>query len=145
MDAGTVYRLYPSVNNSATVTYWLMMITLTPDFFYTYINQLFWPFVRVLALFSIAPFFGEKQIPKRTKISLACLITILISTTISIPKIPLFSAAGCWLLIQQILIGLLMAITMQIAFAIVRYAGEICKLDSFSRYLLIRLRVPICQ
>ncbi|HGJ5875296.1 MAG TPA: flagellar biosynthetic protein FliR [Arsenophonus sp.] len=42
-------------------------------FFYTYINQLFWPFVRVLALFSITPFSGEKQIPKRAKISLAYL------------------------------------------------------------------------
>lgn len=102
-----------------------MMITFTTDFFYTYVNQLFWPFVRILALFSIAPFFAERQIPKKSKIALALMITILISTSLPLPQIPLFSAMGCWILIQQVLIGLLMGLTMQIAFAIVRYAGEI--------------------
>ncbi len=102
-----------------------MMITFTTDFFYTYVNQLFWPFVRILALFSIAPFFAEKQIPKKSKIALALMITILISTSLPLPQIPLFSAMGCWILILQVLIGLLMGLTMQIAFAIVRYAGEI--------------------
>lgn len=101
------------------------MITFSTDFFYSYINQFFWPFVRVLALFSIAPFFGEKQIPKKSKIVLALLITILISAAIPLPQIPLFSVMGCWILIQQVLIGLLMGLTMQIAFAIVRYAGEV--------------------
>ncbi|WP_032115313.1 flagellar biosynthetic protein FliR [Candidatus Arsenophonus nilaparvatae] len=101
------------------------MITFTTDFFYTYVNQLFWPFVRILALFSIAPFFAEKQIPKKSKIALALMITILISTSLPLPQIPLFSAMGCWILILQVLIGLLMGLTMQIAFAIVRYAGEI--------------------
>lgn len=81
--------------------------------------------MRVLALFSIAPFFGEKQIPKKSKIALALLITILISAAIPLPQIPLFSVIGCWILIQQVLIGLLMGLTMQIAFAIVRYAGEV--------------------
>lgn len=102
-----------------------MMITFSTDFFYTYINQFFWPFVRILALFSIAPFFAEKQIPKKSKIALALLLTVLISAAIPLPQIPIFSVIGCWILIQQILIGLLMGLTMHIAFAIVRYAGEV--------------------
>lgn len=74
-------------------------------------------------------FFAEKQIPKKSKITLSVTITILISTSLPLPQIPLFSSIGCWILIQQVLIGLLMGLTMQIAFAIVRYAGEILSMQ----------------
>ncbi len=111
MNVRTIYRVYPSVNHSTTAIYWLMMITFTTDFFYIYVNQLFWPFVRILTLFSIAPFFAEKQIP-------------------------LFSVIGCWILIQQVLIGLLMGLTMQIAFAIVRYAWEILGMQMWLSFAL---------
>lgn len=45
-----------------------MMITFTTDFFYTYVNQLFWPFVRILALFSIAPFLLKDKFLKKAKL-----------------------------------------------------------------------------
>ena len=59
------------------------------------------------------------------KIGLGGLIAILIAPTLPANTIPIISAAGLWLAIQQILIGAALGLTMQLAFAAVRLAGEV--------------------
>lgn len=93
------------------------------------VSDFFLPMVRLLALFSTAPIFSEKQIPIRVKIGLALVITTLLVPTLPSPQIPIFSVAGIWVLIQQVLIGMALGLTMQIAFAVVRHAGEVLGLQ----------------
>ena len=84
-----------------------------------------WPFVRVLALISTAPVFGERAVPRTAKVGLAVLLSIAIAPTLGpLPAIPLISAAGLWILVQQILIGVAMGFSMRLVFAIVQAAGE---------------------
>lgn len=59
------------------------------------------------------------------KIGLGGLIFTLIAPILPSNSIPIFSATGFWLAIQQILIGVALGLTMQFAFAAVRLAGEV--------------------
>ncbi|PHM37494.1 flagellar biosynthetic protein FliR [Xenorhabdus innexi] len=93
------------------------------------VSDFFWPLARLLALFSIAPIFSEKQMPIKVRIGLALVITALLVPGIPSPQIPIFSVAGIWVLIQQVLIGVALGLTIQIAFAVVRHAGEVLGLQ----------------
>ncbi|HCH49993.1 MAG TPA: flagellar type III secretion system protein FliR [Proteus sp.] len=105
------------------------MMTLTSEMLTGYMSDFFWPFVRILALFSTAPLFSEKQTPKKFRIALAFLITALIAPGLPQNNIPLFSIIAFWVLLQQILIGTLLGLAMQMAFASVRHAGEVIGLQ----------------
>ncbi|MDR0218000.1 MAG: flagellar type III secretion system protein FliR [Enterobacteriaceae bacterium] len=105
------------------------MITFDSEALSRLVSDFFWPLVRLLALFSIAPVFSEKQVPVKVRIGLALAITAVLIPSIPSPQIPIFSVGGIWLLIQQILIGVALGLTMQIAFAVVRYAGEVLGLQ----------------
>ncbi|MFJ2990543.1 flagellar biosynthetic protein FliR [Collimonas sp. NPDC087041] len=84
-----------------------------------------WPFVRMLALISTSPVFGEKKVMRQVKVGLAALLAIAIGPTLgTMPNVPLVSAAGVWILIQQILIGAAMGFSMRLIFAAVQAAGD---------------------
>ncbi len=84
-----------------------------------------WPFVRMLALISTAPVFGESLVQRQVKVGLAALLTIAIGPTLDpMPVIPVVSAAGVWILMQQIIIGAAMGFSMRMVFASVQAAGE---------------------
>lgn len=84
-----------------------------------------WPFVRMLALISTAPVFSESAVPRSAKVGLAVLLAIAIAPTLGpLPAVPLISAAGFWILVQQILIGAAMGFSMRMVFAVVQAAGE---------------------
>jgi flagellar biosynthetic protein FliR len=84
-----------------------------------------WPFVRMLALISSAPIFGEKTVPRSIKVGMAVLLSIVVAPTLrEMPLVPPFSVAGVWILIQQILIGLAMGFSMKLVFSMVQAAGE---------------------
>lgn len=103
-----------------------------------YLSDFFWPFVRILALFSTAPLFSERQTPKKFRIGLAFLTTALVAPGLPTSQVPIFSLIAFWVLIQQILIGTLLGLSMQLAFASVRHAGEVIGLQmglSFATFL----------
>ena len=84
-----------------------------------------WPFVRMLSLISTAPLFSEKSVPRAVKVGLAVLLAIVIAPTLgALPAVPLVSAPGLWILIQQILIGAAMGFSMKMVFAMVQSAGD---------------------
>jgi flagellar biosynthetic protein FliR len=84
-----------------------------------------WPFVRMLALISSSPVFGEKKVTRQVKVALAALLAIAIAPTLGpMPAVPLFSAGGVWILIQQVLIGSAMGFSMRLVFAAVQAAGD---------------------
>ena len=84
-----------------------------------------WPFVRMLALVGTAPLFGERAVPARVKVGLAALLTVAVAPVLGpMPQVPPVSAAGAWLVAQQVLVGVAMGFSMRLVFAMVHAAGE---------------------
>lgn len=95
----------------------------------SWISYYFFPFVRILALIAASPVFNEKQFPNRVKIGLAALTTFIITPHIPLNDTPLLEPLSFWLLIQQILIGVMMGLMLQLAFVSIRIAGELIGLQ----------------
>ncbi|HEY3983643.1 flagellar biosynthetic protein FliR [Cedecea sp.] len=113
-----------------------------------WLSLYFWPLLRVLALIMTAPILNERTIPKRVKVALGLMITFTIAPSLPLTGVTIFSAAGFWLAIQQILIGVALGFTMQFAFSAVRTAGEIVGLQmglSFATFFDpgSRLNMPV--
>jgi len=83
----------------------------------------------VLALISTAPILSERSVPKRVKLGLGFIITIVIAPSLPATNVPIFSGDALWLALQQILIGIALGFTMQFAFAAIRTAGELIGLQ----------------
>ncbi len=85
----------------------------------------FWPLIRVGALFSVAPVLGYKQAPARLRIGLAVLIVLLVQPLIPAPPVvDVFSPGAFLILLQQLLIGLLMGVVLNVAFAALAFGGQ---------------------
>lgn len=105
------------------------MLHVTSDQWLSWLGLYFWPLLRVLALISTAPILSEKSVPKRVKLGLGVMITVVIAPSLPPVDVPIFSANALWLALQQILIGIALGFTMQFAFAAVRTCGEIIGLQ----------------
>lgn len=91
-----------------------------------FLVSIFWPFIRILALFTAAPVLSSRAAPVRVKILLAGLIAFLVAPFIA----P--AAAGAdplALLIQQILVGTVVGFSMRVIFAAMEYAGDVAGLQ----------------
>ena len=101
------------------------VFSVTSEQLSVWIVAFFWPFVRMLALISTTPLFSEHAVPRTAKVGLAALLAIVIAPTLgALPSVPLVSAGGFWILIQQVLVGAAMGFSMRLVFAIVQAAGE---------------------
>jgi len=84
-----------------------------------------WPFVRMLALVSTAPIFSETWVPRRVKVIVAAMLALVLAPTLGpMPDVPMVSAGGVWIMVQQVLIGAAMGFSMKLVFAAVMAAGE---------------------
>lgn len=124
------------------------MVHFTSNQWLEWLSLYFWPLLRILALISTAPILSERSIPKRVKIGLGIMITIIVAPTLPPVNVPIFSAEALWVGLQQVLIGVAIGFTMQFAFAAVRTAGELIGLQmglSFATFFDpgSRLNMPI--
>ncbi|MCW2481292.1 flagellar biosynthetic protein FliR [Candidatus Symbiopectobacterium sp. NZEC135] len=101
------------------------MLTLDSTQWELWVNQFLLPLVRIMALITTCPVFNERAVPARVKIYLALVITLLVAPYLPTTTTPLFSVGGVWVIIQQLLIGAALGVTMQLAFAAVRLSGEL--------------------
>jgi len=84
------------------------------------------PLARILALIASAPIFGNKEIPARIKVGLAFAITVVIAPTLSIPAdLDPASAQGLFVLVQQIVAGVIIGFSIRLIFAAVEMAGDL--------------------
>lgn len=104
------------------------MLTVTSAQLEAWIGAYAWPFVRVLALVALAPVIGHRAVPRRAKVGLALLITALIVPNLP-PSPPLNDPGALLLVAQQLLVGIALALAMQIAFAAVGLAGDLIGLQ----------------
>lgn len=90
-----------------------------------YLSDFMWPFARITGLFLIAPLIGSSYIPVYIKLMVAAAITIFLVPLVESPSgIDPLSWRGITLLMQQLMIGLIIGLIMQVAFSAITIAGE---------------------
>ena len=94
-------------------------------YMFNYLSDFMWPFARVTGLMLIAPLIGSSYIPVYVKIIAATAITIFIFPLTNAPEgIDPLTLEGVALLSQQLLIGMIIGLIMQVAFSAITIAGE---------------------
>ncbi|WP_081192163.1 flagellar biosynthetic protein FliR [Halomonas sp. BC1] len=84
-----------------------------------------WPFVRITAFLMASPLLGHSSVPNQAKIGLAVLITVVLGPNLPpMPEAPLVSWVSLGIMVEQMLIGIAIGLTMQVMFAVVQAAGE---------------------
>jgi flagellar biosynthetic protein FliR len=102
-----------------------MSIALTTGQLEAYVAQGFFPFARIGACLMVAPMFGARFVPSRTRIILAVAITALVVPLIPAPTIALFSPQAFVVVFQQLLIGVAFGFALQVVFDALALAGQL--------------------
>ena len=90
-----------------------------------YVSDFMWPFARVSGLLLVAPILGSAYIPATIKIMIAVAITIFIVPLVDVPSgVDPLSLPGLVLISQQLLIGIVIGMIVQIVFNAITVAGE---------------------
>lgn len=97
--------------NSADLAHWL--------------GDFIWPFLRILAMFSAAPLFSAAAIPVRTKVATAFAIAVVVAPTIAKSAPLTLSSATAMLALQQVLVGVAIGFSMQLALTAAAFAGDL--------------------
>ncbi len=106
------------------------MISVTSAQLDFWLATLVYPLARILAMISTSPVLGNQQVPKRVKIGLSALLALVIAPTIpEIPQVPVGSAQGLLIIVQQIIVGVAMGFTMRLIFTAIEMAGELAGLQ----------------
>lgn len=102
-----------------------MAIALTTGQLEAWVAQGFFPFVRIGACLMVAPLFGARFVPARTRILLAAALTALVVPLMPSPGIAPFSAEGFVVVAQQMLIGVALGFALQVVFDALGLAGQL--------------------
>lgn len=91
-----------------------------------WLADLFWPFVRIAAMFMAAPVFSVRQVPMRFRVLLAVMITLLLQPVLPpVPVVDVFGVEGVMIAVQQVGIGALMGFIVQLAFNALIFGGQV--------------------
>lgn len=106
------------------------MITFSEAQIMAWLSPILWPFLRVLALFSVAPVFSMRVIPMRAKIGLAFLVALCAQGVLGDqPVISVNGREALGAVAQQVAVGLAIGFSVRLVFAAVELAGEIIGLQ----------------
>jgi len=95
-----------------------------------WLSPILWPFLRVLAVFSVAPVFSMRAIPVRVRIGLAFFIALCAQAVLQDqPQVPFNGPDALGAVAQQVLIGLAIGFAVRLVFASVELAGEVIGLQ----------------
>jgi len=87
-----------------------------------------WPMVRISACMMTAPVFSAMSVNVTARIGTAGVFTILIYPLYDWPIIDIMSGFGLVMLFEQVILGVMMGLILQIAFAAISAAGEFISL-----------------
>ncbi len=102
------------------------MITLSEAQLAALISPIFWPFIRVLAVFTSAPVFSSRVFPVRARVALAFLVAL--ASQASLPDAPIIGfndPRAMGVLVQQVGVGLSIGFAVRVVFAAMELAGEL--------------------
>lgn len=95
-----------------------------------WVMPVFWPFLRVLGVFTTAPVLSSRAFPVRARIALAFLVALCAQATLpNQPVAGLNDAAMLGTLVQQVGIGMAIGFAVRLVFAAVEFAGELVGLQ----------------
>jgi flagellar biosynthetic protein FliR len=100
-------------------------IALTTGQLEAWVAQVFFPFARIGACLMVAPMFGARFVPARTRIILAVAITALVVPMLPDTGIKPFSGEGFVVVAQQLLIGVALGFALQVVFDALALAGQL--------------------
>src|SRR3990167_7970088 len=94
------------------------------------VSPVFWPFLRILAVFSSAHIFSARSVPMRTRVALAMLIALCAQAVLpEQPVIGLTDPDAFAVVLQQVVVGVAIGLAVRIVFASVELAGEVIGLQ----------------
>jgi flagellar biosynthetic protein FliR len=102
-----------------------MAIALTTGQLESWVAQGFFPFARIGACLMVAPLFGARFVPARTRILLAAALTALVAPLTTSTGVAPFSAQGFVVVAQQLLIGVALGFSLQVVFDALGLAGQL--------------------
>lgn len=106
------------------------MVSFTEAEVLAWLSPLLWPFFRVLGLFTAAPVWSMRAIPRRVRLALALLIAVCAQASLpAVPSIALDSPQALGAVVQQVLIGLTLGFAARVVFAAIEFAGELVGLQ----------------
>jgi len=106
------------------------VITFTEAQLAAWLSPIVWPFLRVLALFSVAPVFSIRSIPQRVKIGLAFFVAFAAQAGLAgQPLVSLNSPQALGAVVQQVGVGLSIGFAVRLVFTSVELAGELVGLQ----------------
>ncbi|HEX5738601.1 MAG TPA: flagellar biosynthetic protein FliR [Hydrogenophaga sp.] len=106
------------------------MPTFTEADIMAWVMPVFWPFLRILAVFSSAPIFSSRSVPVRTRVGLALIVAVCAQA--GLPQqtlIGLTDPMAFQVVLQQVVIGIAIGLAVRIVFASVELAGELIGLQ----------------
>jgi len=95
-----------------------------------WMSPILWPFLRVLAMFSVAPVYSVRSIPTRAKVGLAFLVALSAQAVlVDQPMISVNSTQALGAVLQQVGVGLAIGFAARLVFGCVELAGELIGLQ----------------
>ena len=102
------------------------MINFTSAELHIWVASFLWPLTRILGVVATAPLFGNNSIPAQVKIGLGVMLALIIAPGVpNLPAMDPMSLNGLLILVQQLLIGAAMGLTIRMVLAAMEMAGEI--------------------
>ena len=95
-----------------------------------WLSPVLWPFLRILAMFSVAPIFSQRAIPARAKVGMAFVVALCAQVTlIDQPVVSVQAREALGVAVQQVVVGLAIGFAVRLLFAAVEVAGELIGLQ----------------
>ncbi len=92
----------------------------------SWVGSFLWVLFRVAALVTSAPIFSSRSVPMKIKLGIAIAITLVITPNLPpVPSVEPFGAEAFLITLQQILIGLVMGLSLQLVFAMFVIGGQV--------------------
>src|SRR5580693_9548387 len=100
-------------------------VTLNASDVSLWVSRLWWPTLRVGGFVLAAPVASETTIPSFIKIIMSVSLAFLMSPLVKIPvALSIFSGAGLFAAVQELLIGVAIGMVVQLAFEALTFAGQ---------------------
>jgi len=113
------------------------MTTFDNEQYFSFLINFIFPFSRIIALIFTAPILGDKLVNYKIKILLSLMITVLLTPLLPSLNITVIEIHSLLIILQQIVIGIALGLTMQFIFSVTYISGEMLGLQmglSFSNF-----------